>query len=114
MGTNNEDIRVGTQLGYSTDMTSYGSEILMGAPGEIRIDGAKQTDGTVYRYTNGGGKYGTVIGTTNTALTGNRKLLINGYLVELASGYNASQCANLINQYGITNISASAFMHRTM
>ena len=28
-------------------MTSYGSEVLMGAPGEIRIDGAKQTDGSV-------------------------------------------------------------------
>ena len=103
-----EDIRVGTQLGYATDMTSYGSEVLMGAPGEIRIDGAKQTDGSVYRYTNGGGKFGSVIGTTDTALTAERKLLINGYLVVLPSGYNATQCANLINQYGITNVTANA------
>ena len=102
------DDRVGVLMGYSSDMTSYGSEILMGAPGEIRIAGAKQTDGTVYRYTNGGGRYGNVIGTTDTALTADRKLLINGYLVELPSGYNATQCANLINQYGITNITASA------
>ena len=72
------DDRVGVQLGYATDMTSYGSEVLMGAPGEIRIDGAKQTDGSVYRYTNAGGKYGSVIGTTDTALTTDRKLLING------------------------------------
>jgi len=102
------DDRVGVFMGYDSDMTSYGSEILIGAPGEIRIDGADQTDGTVYRYTNGGGKYGTVIGTTDTALTAERKLLINGYLVVLPSGYNATQCANLINQYGITNITASA------
>jgi len=102
------DDRVGVQLGYATDMTSYGSEILMGAPGEIRIDGAKQTDGSVYRYTNGGGKYGTVIGTGVTALTTETKLLINGYLVVLPSGSNASQCSSLINQYGITNVTSSA------
>ncbi len=102
------DDRVGVQLGYATDMTSYGSEVLMGAPGEIRIDGAKQTDGSVYRYTNAGGKYGSVIGTTDTALTTDRKLLINGFLVELSSGFNATQCASLINQYGITNVTASA------
>ena len=102
------DDRVGVQLGYATDMTSYGSEVLMGAPGEIRIAGEIQTDGTVYRYTNGGGKYGTVIGTGVTNLTADRKLLINGYLVQLESGFNATQCASLINQYGITNITASA------
>ena len=102
------DLRVGVQLGYATDMTSYGSEILMGAPGEIRIDGAKQTDGSVYRYTNGGGKYGTVIGTSVTALTAETKLLINGYLVILPTGSNASQCSSLINQYGITNVTSSA------
>ena len=53
-----EDTRVGTQLGYATDMTSYGSEVLIGAPGEIRMLGTIQSDGSVYRYTNGGGKYG--------------------------------------------------------
>ena len=102
------DDRVGVFMGYSSDMASYGNEILMGAPGEIRIDGAKQTDGSVYRYTNGGGKYGTVIGTGVTSLTTNRKLLINGYLVELPTGANASTVSNLINQYGITNITSSA------
>lgn len=102
------DERVGTFMGYDSDMTSYGSELLIGAPGEIRINGEKQTDGTVYRYTNGGGKYGTLIGTSDCLLTADRKLLINGYLVELVSGSNATAVANLINQYGITNITASA------
>ena len=102
------DDRVGVFMGYDSDMTSYGSEILIGAPGEIRINGEEQTDGTVYRYTNGGGKYGTVIGTSDCSLTTDRKLLINGYLVELPSGGNATSVANLINQYGITNVTASA------
>ena len=49
------DDRVGVQLGYATDMTSYGSEVLMGAPGEIRIAGAKQTDGQFTDIQIGGG-----------------------------------------------------------
>ena len=102
------DDRVGIFMGYASDMGKYGNELLIGAPGEIRILGAKQTDGTVYRYTNGGGKYGTVIGTGVTNLTTDTKLLINGYLVELPSGANASTASSLINQYGITNITSSA------
>ena len=43
---------------------------------EIRINGEEKTEGTVYRYTNGGGKYGTVIGTSDCSLTTDRKLLI--------------------------------------
>ncbi len=102
------DDRVGIFSGYASDMGKYGNELLIGAPGEIRILGAKQTDGTVYRYTNGGGKYGTVIGTGVTNLTTDTILLINGYLVELPSGANASTASSLINQYGITNITSSA------
>ena len=103
-----EDTRVGTQLGYATDMTSYGSEVLMGAPGEIRLLGTIQSDGSVYRYTNGGGKYGTVIGTSKCLLTADRKLLINGYLVNLVNGSTATDIVNVINASDITNIQASA------
>ena len=102
------DERVGTQFGYDNAMTSFGSEILVGAPGEIRIAGEVQTDGSVYRYTNGGGKYGTVIGTGDCTLTADRKLLINGYLVQLVSGSTATEIASLINEYSITNVVASA------
>mgnify|MGYP003630375125 FL=1 len=103
-----EDVRVGTQLGYATDMTSFGSEVLVGAPGEIRIAGEVQSDGSVYRYTNGGGKYGTVIGTSECLLTADRNLLINGYLVKLVSGSNATTVAGVINASNITNIQAQA------
>ena len=103
-----EDVRVGTQLGYSTDMTSFGSEVLVGAPGEIRIAGEVQSDGSVYRYTNGGGKYGSVIGTSECLLTADRNLLVNGYLVKLVSGSNATTVAGVINASNITNIQAQA------
>ena len=103
-----EDIRVGTQLGYATDMTSYGSEVLVGAPGEIRLAGTLQSDGSVYRYTNGGGKYGSVIGTSKCLLTADRNLLLNGYLVKLVSGSTATDVVNVINSSNITNVQASA------
>jgi hypothetical protein len=90
-------------------MTSFGSEVLVGAPGEIRIAGEVQSDGSVYRYTNGGGKYGLVIGTSECLLTADRNLLINGYLVKLINGSNATTVANVINASNITNIQASDY-----
>ena len=104
----NSTDRVGVLLGYDNAMTSSANEILFGAPGEIVVDGNFQEDGAVYRFTNGGAKYGTVIGTGECNLTGNRKLLINGFLVPLASGSNAATVASQINGVGITNIQATA------
>jgi hypothetical protein len=95
--------RIGVLFGNSIDMNVYGNEILFGAPFELL---SSENEGAVYRYTNGGNSYGTVIGTATCAITANRNLLINGYLVKLTAG-NAEHVANIINNYKITNVQAS-------
>ena len=102
------DTRVGAQFGYDIDTTASGSEVLIGSPQEIIIEGATTFNGVVYRFTNQGGKYGVVSGTTECNLTANRTLLINGFRVNLTSGSNATAVAQSITSAGITNITASA------
>jgi len=96
--------RIGVEYGTSVDNNRYGNEILVGAPFEISTG---NIEGAVYRYTNGGASYGTIIGTNNCNVTTSRKLMINGYLLLLSAG-NAAHIANLINTSGITNVQASA------
>ncbi len=96
--------RTNIQYGYDLDITAQGADILIGSPLEINND---NVEGAVYRYTNGGAKYGVVIGTSECNVTTNRKLLINGYLVFLSAG-NATVAANTINTAQITNVEASA------
>ena len=96
--------RTNITYSYDLDITSQGSELLIGSP--LEIDDKNQ-EGSVYRYTNGGAKYGVVIGTTDCNVLGNRKLLINGFLVFLTAG-NAAHIANIINTNQITNVQASA------
>jgi hypothetical protein len=96
--------RTNIQFGYDLDITAQGADILIGSPLEINND---NVEGAVYRYTNGGAKYGVVIGTNECNVTTNRKLLINGYLVFLSAG-NATVAANTINTAQITNVEASA------
>lgn len=96
--------RIGVQFGTSIDTTRYASEILVGAPFELSNT---NQEGAVYRYTNGGGKYGSITGTAATNVTTNRTLLINGYSVIIPPG-NATVAANAINSSTITNIQATA------
>jgi hypothetical protein len=96
--------RVGTQFGFSVDTTKYGTEILVGAPFEITEN---NQEGSVYRFTNGGGKFGIVIGNQECQTTTTRTLLLNGYLVSIPAG-NAAVAANAINEARITNIQAAA------
>ena len=96
--------RIGVQFGTSIDTTTYATEILVGAPFEIN---SQNQEGAVYRYTNGGSKYGMVIGTSNCAITTSRTILINGYMVVLPAG-NATTSATAINQANITNVYATA------
>jgi len=96
--------RIGVQFGTSVDTNTYATEILVGAPFELN---SINQEGAVYRYTNGGGKYGIIIGTTDTNITTTRTILINGYVVVLNAG-DASVVANLINQSTITNVQAAA------
>jgi hypothetical protein len=96
--------RIGVQFGTSVDTNTYATEILVGAPFELN---SQNQEGAVYRYTNGGGKYGMIIGTSDCNITTNRTILINGYIVILPSG-NATSSATAINQSNITNVQATA------
>jgi len=96
--------KIGVQFGISVDTNTYATEVLVGAPFEID---SQNQQGAVYRYTNGGGKYGMIIGTNDCAITTNRTILINGYMVVLGAG-NATSAAASINSAKITNIQAVA------
>lgn len=97
--------RVGVHFGQSVDTNTYASEIIVGAPFALT---SQNQEGAVHRFTNGGGKYGVVIGTIDCQLTTTRNVLINGYLVSIPAG-NAEAVSNYINSSKITNVHASAF-----
>jgi hypothetical protein len=97
--------KVGVHFGQSVDTTTYASEIIVGAPFELNT---QTQEGAVYRYTNGGGKYGIIIGTSDCSLTVARNILLNGYFITVPAG-DAVVVANYINSSKITNIQASAF-----
>ena len=95
----------GVSFGYSVDTTRYGSELLVGAPYDLN----NQTqEGSVYRYTNAGGKYGLIIGTSTVNVTANRKIYLNGFEVIITSGSNANDVVSIINGYNLPNIQASS------
>lgn len=96
--------RVGVHFGISIDTNTHASEILVGAPFELS---AQNNEGAVYRYTNNGGKYGTIIGTSDVNVTTPRQVLINGYLVYIPVG-NATTVAAAINDAQVTNIQATS------
>lgn len=96
--------RVGVQFGHSVDTTRYSSEILVGAPFDIN---SQNQEGAVYRFTNGGAKYGIITGTSDCNLITTATVLINGYAVTLTGG-NAAHVASQINAATITNVQASA------
>ena len=96
--------RVGVQFGLSVDTNMYANEILVGSPFELD---SNNHEGAVHRFTNGGEKYGMLIGTTACNITTPRTILLNGYSVTLQIG-NATSAAIDINNANITNITASA------
>jgi len=102
--------KVGVHFGNSVDTTIYASEIIVGAPYELVT---QIKEGAVYRYTNGGGKYGMIIGTSTVNVTSARNLLINGFLVTVPIG-NATTVANAINAVAIPNIVATAIDGKLM
>ena len=102
--TNEQTPRVGVQFGLSTDTNTFANEILIGAPFELTVD---NHEGAVHRYTNGGERYGSIIGTTACNITTPRTVLLNGYTVVLPVG-NATTVAASINSSRVTNIQANA------
>jgi len=101
--TNEETPRVGVQFGTSTSTNRFANEILIGAPFELS---EQNYEGAVHRYTNGGERYGTIIGTSVCNITTPRTILLNGFAVTLPIG-NATAAANAINSNSVTNVTAS-------
>ena len=102
--TNEETPRIGVQFGTSVDTNNFANEIIVGAPFELSDT---NQEGAVHRYTNGGEKYGIIIGTADCNITTQRVILLNGYSITLPVG-NATTVSNAINSAGITNITSTA------
>ena len=96
----------GEQFGQSVVTNQFANEILVGAPFALDLTHDANQEGAVFRFTNGGSKYGMIIGTTATNVTTNRTILLNGYAVSLTAG-DATHVANQINQASITNVTAT-------
>jgi len=97
--------RTGIHFGYSVANSNGGSDVLVGSPFEISdINGQ---EGAVYKYSNGGAKYGVVIGSGGCNVTAQSTILINGFAVTIPTG-NATVVANAINNAGIINVQAAA------
>jgi hypothetical protein len=101
---NGETPRVGTEFGYSVETNNFANEILVGAPFELS---EQNYEGAVHRFTNGGEKYGMIIGTQDCNITSPRTILLNGFAVNLPVG-DATTAANAINSSVIINVQASA------
>lgn len=97
----------GEQFGQSVVTNQFANEILVGAPFALDLTHDANQEGAVFRFTNGGSKYGMIVGTTATNVTTNRTILLNGYVVNLNAG-DASHVANQINQASITNVTATS------
>ena len=102
--TTEQTPQVGSRFGTSVDTTNYSAEILVGAPFQLVT---QRQEGAVYRYTNAGAKFGSVIGENQCTVTTSRVILINGYLVTIPAG-NAALAASTINNARITNVVASS------
>ena len=92
------------QFGYDLDVTQQASELLIGSPYEID---SVNREGLVYRFTNGGARFGIVVGDSACNLTTTSNILINGYQVTLTAG-NATAIANQIVNSRVPNVTASA------
>jgi len=97
-------VTIGEQYGYSADLDTYGNELLIGSPFQIN---SQNKEGTIYRYTDGGGSYGIITGTIDCQVTTPTTILLNGYAVAIPAG-NASVVAGAIAGANITNVTATA------
>ena len=96
--------RVGVHFGESVDITNNSAEILVGAPFALND---QNQEGAVFRFTNGGEKYGSIIGTSVCSIVTPLTILLNGYSVTLPAG-SAVEAADTINAVQLTNIRAYA------
>ena len=96
--------RVGILYGQGVDANNAGNELLIGSP--FDIVNTTGTEGTVYRYTNAGKKFGIITGSSTYNLSTSINVLINSFMVTLPStGIDAAITA--INEANIPNVQAS-------
>ncbi len=95
--------KINIQFGYDLDVTQQASELLIGCPFEVD---SENREGLVYRFTNGGARFGIVVGEDICNLPTTSNILINGYQVTLTAG-NATSIANQIRTSQVPNITAS-------
>ena len=94
--------RSGAAFGQSLDCNTQGTELLVGAPYDVSDT---NIEGSVYRFTNQGKKYGTITGDTATTLESAATILINGYSV-LLPDTGIVDMVTAINQASIPNVKA--------
>ena len=95
------DSQNNTEFGYGLDTNKFGTEVLGGSPYIINDDGQ---EGAVFRFTDGGKKYGMIVGTTLASVSSPTQILINGFVVNISG--TASQIAIAINNANINNVVA--------
>ena len=96
--------RIGMLYGFGLDANTSGSELLIGSPFDI-VD-ATATEGSVYRYTNAGKKFGVITGSTAYNLATQKNILINGFSVTLPST-GIVDAITAINEANVPNVQAS-------
>lgn len=99
-----DNIHTGALFGNSVDTNRYGAEVVIGAPYEIsNISDVNGVEGAVYRYTNGGQRYGVI----NSAVSGTQTgtMFVDGYQVNYSG--TIDQISQDINSQTPTNIIAS-------
>ena len=105
-----DDIVPGQRFGWSLDTNKYGTELIVGSPYDHNKD---NVEGTVYRFTNEGKRYGRITGILQCHLVEPVSILINGYRVALPDPSievpgDAIYVAGKINDAVITNVFAYA------
>jgi hypothetical protein len=94
------------RFGTAVTMSNSGKEIFVSAP---RLNVAGYHGGEVYRYTHAGLTYNTVLGKipVTTFSIGNKKLYINGTLIDLPSPSTPLALVGMINAAGIIGLAAT-------
>lgn len=91
----------GSATGYGLDCNLFGNEVMVGVPYLVTPNGR---DGALYRFTDAGKQFGTIIGTKDTNVLGATKILLNGS--EVVINGDAATVASQINGYSINNVYA--------
>ena len=92
---------VGGNFGTSVSTNKFGAQLVIGCPSELQtVNNISNVQGAVYRFTNGGQQYGSVVGSVSDTASG--YIFIDGFKVTYSG--TAAQIAQSINTQTPTNI----------